>query len=153
MPSSCMIDHFGPNLYKPRYDPVYGGSDLFAPECRISNQVKQIVGKTSDEKPGLVGCKAMTAGLVPSEGVFPLFYPVFNLGTTVVGLAHSFGLQPGVGYDESDPWEKLSRMPLHLADDPAGPVPGLRLILKIDKLDLHTLLGRPPHWTLQMWLD
>jgi hypothetical protein len=25
-------------------------------------------------------------------------------------------------------------MPLHLADDPAGPVPGLRLILKIDKL-------------------
>jgi hypothetical protein len=71
--------------------------------------------------------------LVPPEGVFPLFYSVFALSPAIAGLAHSFGLQPVVCYDEPDPGEKLSWTPLHLSHDLAGPVPGLRLIREIDK--------------------
>lgn len=59
VPLPGMIDHSGSNLDKPPNDRVYGWLDPLAPECRIPNHVKQIIRKTPDEKPGLIGCKAI----------------------------------------------------------------------------------------------
>jgi len=83
MPLPGMVHHPGPNLDEPPDYRVYGRLDALAQECRMPNHVQQIVGKTSDKKPYLISCKPMAARLVPSEGVLPLFYPVFNLGTTI----------------------------------------------------------------------
>ena len=88
-----MVDHSGSNLYKPPDDRVYGWLDALAPERRIPDHVEQVIGKTSDEKPCLIGCKAMAARLVPSEGVLPLFYPVFDLSPPIVDRDYSVLLQ------------------------------------------------------------
>jgi hypothetical protein len=79
-----MINHPGFNLDEPPDDRVYGWFDALAPECRIPNHMEEIAGKTSDEKPCLIGCKPMASRLVPSQGILPLFDPVFNLSTAIV---------------------------------------------------------------------
>ncbi len=55
MPLSGMVDHSGPNLYKPPDDRVYGWSDALPPERRITDHVEQVICETSDEKPCLIG--------------------------------------------------------------------------------------------------
>ena len=79
-----MVDHPGPNLYKPLNHRVDGWLDSHAPERRIPNHVEQNVGKTSYEKPCLIGREAPVTRLVPSQALLPLFCPVFNLPPTIV---------------------------------------------------------------------
>jgi hypothetical protein len=78
-----MVNHPGTYFYKPLDERVYGRFDALAPECRIPNQVEQIVGKTPDKKPCLICCKPMATRLVPSQGILSLFYAVFNLSTAI----------------------------------------------------------------------
>ena len=102
MPLSGMVDHSGPNLYKLPYYRVYEWLDALAPERRIPDHVERIAGKTSDEKPCLIGCKTMAARFVPSKRVFPLLYPVFDLSPTIVGRDGLFCFMFRVGHHKSD---------------------------------------------------
>jgi hypothetical protein len=84
IPPSGVIDDSGSNLHKPLDDRLYGWFDILAPERGIPDHMEQIVGETSDEKPCLIGCEAMTACLIPAEGVLSLLYPVFDLSPPIV---------------------------------------------------------------------
>ncbi len=81
VPLPGVVHHPGANLDELPDDRVYRRLDALATECRIPNHVQQIAGNTSGEKSGLIGCKPMTTRFVPSEGILPLFYPVFNLSS------------------------------------------------------------------------
>ena len=135
-----MVDHPGPNLYKPPDDRVYGRLDALAPERRIPDHVEQIVGKTSDEKPCLIGCKPMATRLVPSEGVLPLFYPVFNLSTTIVNRNYLVRFKIRVGHDKSDTGEEFTHVPFDFTDNPSRFIPFLRLVTQLDHPHLHSAL-------------
>ena len=140
VPPPGMVHHPGPNLHKPSDDRVYGRLDSLAPECRIPNHVEQIVGKTSDEKPGLIGCKAMATRLVPSEGVLPLFYPVSNLGTTIVDRNYFMRLEIRVDHNKSDTGEEFTHVPLDFTDNPSRFIPFLRLVTQLDHPSLYPAL-------------
>ena len=84
VPSPGMIDHLGPSPYQSPDDRVNGRLDALTPKRTVPGHVEQIVGKTSCKQSCLIGREAMTARFVPSEGVLPLLYPVFNLRPTVV---------------------------------------------------------------------
>ena len=103
LPLPGMIHHLGPNLHKPLDERVYGRLDTLAPECRIPNHVEQIVGKTSDKKPCLIGCKPMATRLVPPECVLPLFDQVFNLSSTIVARDYPFYSAKCSGHSHSLP--------------------------------------------------
>ena len=60
-----MVDHAGPDLYKPPDDRLYGRFDILATERRIPDHMEQIIGKTSDEKPCLISRKPMATRFVP----------------------------------------------------------------------------------------
>jgi hypothetical protein len=64
-----MVDHSGPDLHQPPDDRFYGRLDALAPKCRISDHVQQVVGKTPDQEPCLIGCEATAARLIPPEGI------------------------------------------------------------------------------------
>ena len=148
-----MIDHHGVNLDEPPDDRVYGWLDALAPECRVPNQVEQIVGKTSDEKPCLIGCKPVAARLVPSECVLSFFYPVLDLSPTIVDDDYLFRFKVRVGHNKSHTREDLTHMPFDFTDNPPGLNPFLRLVTQLDHPRLHSALwgttGRP----LQMGFD
>jgi hypothetical protein len=132
-----MVDHSGPNLYKSLDYRVYGWFDALAPECRIPNHVEQIVGKTSDKKPCLIGCEAMATRLVPPEGILPFFNAVFNLGTPILNRNYLVRLKIRVGHNKSDTGKEFTHVPLYFTDDPSGFVPFLRLVLKLDRPNLY----------------
>ena len=84
LPFSLMVDHSGPNFYQPPDNRLYGWLDSLAPECAVPDHVEQVIGKTSDEKSCLIGCKPMAARFVPSECVLSFFYPVLYLSPTII---------------------------------------------------------------------
>ena len=148
-----MIDHPGPNLYQPPDDRVHGRLDTLAPERYIADHVEQVIGKTSDEKPCLIRSKSMAARLVPSEGVLSLFYPVFNLSTTIVNRNYLVCFKVRVGHNKSDTREELTNMPFYFTDNPSGSVPFLRLVMKLDHPYLNATLWRTTDGSLQVRLD
>ena len=79
--------------------------------------------------------------LVPSEGVLPLFYPVFDLSPPVVDLDYSLRFHVRVGHDKSDTREKFVHMPFDFADNPSGSILALRLVTELDHLHLHPSFG------------
>jgi len=145
IPPSCMVNYFCANLNKPSDDRVDGWLDAFAPECHVPNHVEQIAGKTSDKKPCLIGCEAMATGFVPSQGVLPLFYPVFDLSPTIVDRDYLLCFKFRVGHNKSDTWEKFTHMPFDLADNPSGLVPALCPVLDSITLTCMPLSGRTTH--------
>jgi len=132
IPSSGMVDHSGPNLDKPSDYRLYRRLDSLPPECAVPDHVEQIVGQTSDEKPRLIRCKPPATCLVPSEGVLPFFYPVFNLTPTVVCGNYFVRFKLGVGHNKSDAREEFAGVPFNLADNPPRLIPFLRLVMKLD---------------------
>jgi hypothetical protein len=145
-----MVDHSGPNLYKPPDYRLYGRLDALAPKRHIPDHVKQIVGKTSDEKPGLIGCEAVATRFVPAEGVLPFFYPVFDLSSTIVNRNYLLRFKVRVGHDKSDTGKKFTHMPFDFTDNPPGLNLFLRLVLKLDHPDLHAALWRATGGPLQV---
>jgi len=135
-----MIDHSCANLYTPPDDRVYGWLDALAPECRIPNHVEQIVGNTSDEKPCLISCKPMATRFVPSKGILPLFYSVFNLGTTIVDRNYFVRLKIRVGHNKSDSREEFTHVPFDFTDNPSRFTLFLRLVTQLDHLHLYPAL-------------
>ena len=91
------MDHPGPNLYQSPDDRVNGRLDALAPKRTVPDHVEQIAGKASYKKSCLIGREAMTARFVPSEGVLPLLYPVFNLRPTAVCGNYFVRFKVGVG--------------------------------------------------------
>jgi hypothetical protein len=153
IPSSGMVDHSGPNLYKPPYYRLYRRLDSLAPECRIPDHVEQTIGKTSNEKSRLICCEAMAARFVPAEGVLPFFYPVFNFGTAIVNRNYPFRFEMRVGHDKSDAGKELAHMPFYLTDNPSGLAPFLRLVIKFDHPYLNAALWRTTCGPVQVRLD
>ena len=115
--------------------------------------MEQILGKTSDEKPCLIDCEAMAARLIPSEGVLPLLYPVFNLGTTIVDRNYSVRLKIRVGQDKSDTREDLSHMPFYFTDNPSGLVQAFCPLLEFNHLHLYPACGRTTDMPFQVRSD
>ncbi len=115
--------------------------------------MEQIVGKTSYEKPCLIGCETVATRFVPSERVLALFYPVFDLNTTVVDRNYFVRLKIRVGHDKSDTGEKFTHVPFDFTDNPSRFIPFLRLVMKLNHPYLNSTLwgtaGRP----LQMGFD
>jgi hypothetical protein len=109
--------------------------------------VQQIIGKTSDEKPGPIGCKAMATRLVPSEAVLSLFYPVFNLGKTIVNRNYFVHLKIRVGLNKSDTRQEFTPVPFDFIDNPSRFIPFLRQGTQFGHPHLHSALwgtvGRP----------
>jgi len=137
IPPSGMVDHSGPNLYKPLYNGVYGWLNALAPERGIPNHVEQVIGKASYEQPGLIGRKPMATRLVPSECVLPLFYPVFNLGTPIVNRNYLVCFNIRVGHNEADTREEFTRVPFDFTYNPSRFIPSLRLVMKLDHPNLY----------------
>ncbi len=111
IPLPGMIDHPDPGPNEPPDDGVHGRSDALPPERRIADHVEQIVGKTSDEKPCLIGCKPMATRLVPCEDVLSFFYPVLDLSPTIADRDYLFCFKIRVGHNKSDTWEEFANMP------------------------------------------
>ena len=82
--------------------------------------MQEVVGQTPNFQPGLIGLKALPAGLVPVQGVLPLLDPVFDLGPAVIDLDHLPGREPGVADHKADPEEQLPPVPFNLGHHPAG---------------------------------
>ena len=99
--------------------------------------MEQIIGETSEEKPRLIGCEAMTTCLVPSEGVLPFLYAIFYLSPPIVDRDYSLCFHVRVGYNKSDTGEEFTHMPFYLTDNPSGLVPFLSLVIKLDHLYLN----------------
>ena len=150
IPLPGMVDHSGPNLYKPPDDRVYGRLDALAPERRIPDHVEQIIGKTSDEKPCLIGCKPMATRLVPSEGVLSLFYPVFNLSPTIVDRNYLVRFKIRVGHNKSDTREEFTHMPFYFTDNPSGLIPALCPVMELDHPHLYAALWGTTDGPLQV---
>ena len=129
------------------------GLTLLPPERGITDHVEQVIGETSDKEPCLIRCKAMAARFVPSEGVFPLLYPVFDLSPPIVDRDYSFCFKVRVGHNESDTREEFTHMPFYLADNPSGFIPFLRLVMKLDHLHLYAALWRTTDGALQVRQD
>jgi hypothetical protein len=102
--------------------------------------VKQVIRKTSDEEPCLIGCEAMAARFVPPESVFSFLYPVFDLSPPIVDRDYSFCFHVRVGHDESDAREEFPDMPFYFADNPSGLIPFLSLVMKLDHFYLNATL-------------
>jgi hypothetical protein len=115
--------------------------------------VEQVVGQASDEKPCLIRCKPMATRLVPSEGIFPFFYPVFNLGTAIVNRNYPFRFKMRVGHDKSAAGEEFTRMPFYFTDHPSRLIPFLRLVIKLDYLNLYATRWGSTCGPLQVRLD
>jgi len=150
IPSSGMVDHSGPNLYKPSDYGLYGRFDALAPECATPDHVEQVVGQASDEKPCLIRCKPMATCFVPSEGVLPFLYPVFDLSPPIVSRNYLFSFHTGVGHDKPDTRKQFTHMPLYLTDNPSGPVPFFSLVLELGHPDLYAALWRATGGPLQV---
>jgi hypothetical protein len=150
-----MVDHSGPNLYKPHDTP--GGAlnqlTLSPPERRIPNHVQQIVGKTSDEKPCLIGCEAMATCFVPPEGVLPLFYPVFDLSPSIVNRNDLVRFKIRVGHNKSGTGEEFTHMPFNFTDNPSRYIPTRRPVMKFDHPYLCPALWGTTDGPLQVRLD
>ena len=111
-----MVDHPGSYLYETPDYRVYRWPDALPPECTVADHIEQIIGETSEEKPRLIGCEAMTACLIPAKGVLPLFYPLLNPGAAIACRDHLFSLKIRVGHYKSDTGEKFTHMPIGLAE-------------------------------------
>jgi hypothetical protein len=153
MPSSGMVDHSGPNLHKPPDYGLYGRLYPLAPECTIPDHVEQVVGQASDKKPRLIRCKSVATRLVPAEGIFPFFYPVFNLGAAIVNRNYPFRFKMRVGHDKSDAGEEFTRMPFYFTDNPSRLIPFLRLVIKFDHPYLNAALWGATCGPVQVRLD
>ncbi|HTY22842.1 MAG TPA: hypothetical protein VMC85_06915 [Desulfomonilaceae bacterium] len=134
------------NLDQTLDEPFYRPFDLFAQEVGLPEYVQEIARQYSHEQAVLVGSESMATRLVPAQRVLALFDPVFNVPAPIVNLNHLPRREPGIGHNESDPWEEFSIVPLDLGNCPALPVPGLRLAPEINQPNLNPALGRslPP---------
>ena len=115
--------------------------------------MEQITGETSEEKPRLIGCEAMTACLIPAKGVLPLFYPVLNLGAAIVCRDRLFSLKIRVGHNKSDTGEKFTHMLFDIADNPSGLIPFFRLVMKLNHLHLYAARWGATDGALQVRQD
>lgn len=153
IPPSGMVDHPGPNLYKPPNDRIYGWLDALAPECGIPDHVEQIIGKASYEEPGLISRKPMATRLVPSKGVLSLFYPVFDLSATIVDRDYLFCFKIRVGHNETDTRKEFTNMPFYFTNNPSGLIPTLRLVFEFDHLHLYPACGKTTDRPCQVQSD
>ncbi|MGA2402143.1 MAG: hypothetical protein ABSG91_10595 [Syntrophobacteraceae bacterium] len=71
----------------------------------------------------MIGCKPMATCLVPSEGILPLFDPVFNLSTTIVNPNYLARFKIRVCHNESDTRKEFTHMPFYFTDHPSGFIP------------------------------
>jgi hypothetical protein len=145
IPPPGVVRNPGPYLYQTLDQPVHGPFHFFAPDIELPDHVQEVVGQNSHLQPGLVGFKALAAGLVPAQGVFAFFDPVFHIPPAVLDLGHLAAREPGVGDHKADAGEQFAPVPLDLGHYPARFMPALRLILQIHYLDLNPILGRTAH--------
>lgn len=141
MPHPGMIDHPGTHFDEPSDDPFNRGSHRLAEESDLPDEMQDAVGKASHKEPGLIGHKAVAARFIPPEGVLSLLDPCLDLGSAVVDQDDVFGFQPRVGDDKAYAGEKLSLVPLNLADHPPWLAPTPRLIGKFNHSHLDAPLG------------
>ncbi len=95
----------------------------------------------------------MATRLVPSKGVLPLFYPVFNLGTAIVNRNYLVCFKIRVRHNETDTWEEFTHVPFYFTDNPSGLIPFLRLVMKLDRLHLYAALWGSTGGALQVRQD
>ena len=93
--------------------------------------MEQVIRKTSDEKPCLIGCEPMATCFVPAEGVLSFFDPVFNLSTAIVNRNYSLRFEMRVGHNKSNAGEEFTHMPFDFTDNPSGFIPFLSLVMKL----------------------
>ena len=148
-----MVDHPGSDLYKPHYYRLYGRLDVLTPERRIPDHMEQVIGEASDEEPCLIGCKAMTACLIPAEGVLSLLYPVLDLRPTIVGRNYRVWFYVRVGHDESDAREQFADVPFDFANNPPGLIPFLCLVMELYYLHLHAVIWGTTNGACQVRQD
>ena len=120
-----MIGDPGPDLDEPLDQPLDRAPHSLASDVELPEHMKQVVGQGPHLETGLIGFKAVAAGLVPAQGVLPLLDPVLGISSGIVDLHRLRFVEPGIGHDEIDLREQLPLEPFQLADHPAGPRPSL----------------------------
>ncbi len=95
----------------------------------------------------------MATRLVPSEGVLPFLYPVFNLSTTIVSRNYLVFFKIRVGRNESGTREELTRVPFYFTDHPSGFIPAICLIMELDRTHLYPALWGTTDRAFQVTLD
>ena len=107
------------------------GVDLSRGQLRslemMAPQQKQAIGGGGQQQPELVGQEAVVTQAIGLELQFALLDAVFHLPPQDVDLViDQLGAAPKVGDHKKDVGAQGAI--LHLGDEPAGPVPGVRLV-------------------------
>jgi hypothetical protein len=142
-----VIRDFRTDLDEPLDEPFHRPLDFFLFQVEFSEHVQKIVGQDAHKQASLVGCEFTATRLVPTQSNRSLFDPILNVTSAVLDFDHFPGGQPGVGDDETDPWKELPHVPFDLGYHPTRSVPCLRLIPKVNQLDLNPTLRGPSHRT------
>ena len=91
IPSPGVVRDSGTNFDQAFDEPVHGTLNILAPDIEPTDHMQEIVGQNPHLQPGLVGFKALAAGLVPAQGIFPLLDPVFHVAPAIVNFDHFTG--------------------------------------------------------------
>jgi len=93
IPSPGMVGNPGPHFNQSFDQPVHGPFHFFTPKIELPDHTQKVVSQNSHFQPGLVGFKALAAGLVPAKGVLTFLDPVFYIAPPVIDLDHLSGRQ------------------------------------------------------------
>ena len=77
---------------------------------------------------------------VPSERVLPLFYPVFDLSTTIVNRNYLVHFKNRVGHNETDTREEFTNVPFYFTNYPSGLISALCPVMELDHPHLYPAL-------------
>jgi len=110
IPSPGVVRNSGFHFDQALDKPVDGPLHFFTPDIELPDHMQQVVGQNSHLQTSLVSFKALATGLVPAQGIFALFDPIFDLGPAVIDLEHFTGLLDDCGEasGEAPDWQCLA---------------------------------------------